>query len=71
LAWIKTIPDEASDERLKNALASQHARYPPEYDEPIQGLNEGLPGTPQDRGRPLQRDPQPALPARSPGHGRL
>jgi uncharacterized peroxidase-related enzyme len=44
LAWIKTIPDEEADERLRNARAGQHALYPPEYDEPIQGLNEGLPG---------------------------
>jgi uncharacterized peroxidase-related enzyme len=44
LAWIKTIPPEESDERLQRALAGQRSLYPPEYDEPVRTLDEGLPG---------------------------
>jgi uncharacterized peroxidase-related enzyme len=44
LAWIRTIPPEESDERLRKALADQHSLYPAEYDEPVKALNEGLPG---------------------------
>ena len=35
---------EKADERLKKALAEQHVLYPKEYDEPIQLLDQGLPG---------------------------
>jgi uncharacterized peroxidase-related enzyme len=44
LAWIRTIPDDAFDERLQKAMAGQRALYPSEYDAPVKALEEGLPG---------------------------
>jgi hypothetical protein len=44
LAWIKTIPPEDADERLRKALDDQRALYPREYAEPVQALDEGRPG---------------------------
>jgi alkylhydroperoxidase family enzyme len=44
LAWIKTITLEEADERLLKALGDQHSLYPKEYAEPVQELDQGLPG---------------------------
>jgi hypothetical protein len=44
MTWIRTVPPNEADERLNKALAEQHALYPKEYDEPIQSLDQGLPG---------------------------
>jgi hypothetical protein len=44
MAWIKTVSLEEADEGLRSALAEQHAMYPKEYAEPVQALDQGLPG---------------------------
>jgi hypothetical protein len=44
MAWIKTVPLDEADERLLKALGDQRSRYPKEYAEPVQALDEGLPG---------------------------
>ncbi|SVB21883.1 uncharacterized protein METZ01_LOCUS174737 [marine metagenome] len=45
MAWIKTIPRDEANDRLKKALEAQHALYPPEYQEPTspdRGIDEGI-----------------------------
>jgi len=32
MAWIKTIPRDAADEKLRRALEAQHKLYPKEYE---------------------------------------
>jgi hypothetical protein len=44
VAWIKTVPLDAADERLVKALADQRSLYPKEYTEPVMALDAGLPG---------------------------
>lgn len=44
MAWIKTVNPEEGGERLQKALADQRALYPKEYAEPVQALDQGLPG---------------------------
>lgn len=44
MVWIRTIPLEEADERLQQALTNQRALYPQEYAEPVQALEQGLPG---------------------------
>ena len=44
MAWIRTVPLEDADETLLKAMADQRALYPVEYAEPIQELDQGLPG---------------------------
>ncbi|MCU0240413.1 MAG: hypothetical protein MUC29_13315 [Pyrinomonadaceae bacterium] len=34
MAWIKTIPFEEADEKLRNAMQGQRHLYPKEYDTP-------------------------------------
>lgn len=43
MAWIKTIPLNTPDEALQQAL-TQHALYPKEYAEPVQSLDQSMPG---------------------------
>lgn len=44
MAWIRTLsPDDAAADVLE-ALTKQRALYPPEYAEPVQELDQGLPG---------------------------
>jgi hypothetical protein len=44
MAWIRTLSlDDASSEVLE-AMAKQRALYPAEYAEPVQELDQGLPG---------------------------
>ena len=35
MTWIRTIPLSQGDERLRRAVESQRALYPPEYAEPV------------------------------------
>ena len=35
MTWITTIPFDAADERLRQALEAQRALYPPEYAQPV------------------------------------
>jgi hypothetical protein len=44
MAWIRTIPLENADESLLKAMADQRMLYPPEYAQPVQELEQGLPG---------------------------
>src|SRR5271169_1350153 len=44
MAWIRTVPLEDADDRLQKAMADQRALYPPEYAQPVQELDQGLPG---------------------------
>jgi hypothetical protein len=44
MAWIRTIPLEDADKSLRDAMAGQHSLYPPEYEQPVQELDQGLPG---------------------------
>jgi hypothetical protein len=44
MAWIKTIGLHEASESLLQALGGQRTLYPKEYDEPVMGLDEGLPG---------------------------
>ena len=34
MTWIKTIPFSEADEKLREAIESQRAFYPPEYEQP-------------------------------------
>ena len=43
MAWIRTVSLEQADESLQKAM-SQRALYPPEYAQPVQELDQGLPG---------------------------
>jgi hypothetical protein len=43
MAWIRTVPPEA-DENVLKALVGQRALYPHEYEQPVQELDQGLPG---------------------------
>ena len=44
MAWIRTISLEDADETLLKAMADQRALYPVEYAQPVQELDQGLPG---------------------------
>jgi hypothetical protein len=44
MAWIRTIPLENADETLLKLMAEQRVLYPAEYAQPVQELDEGLPG---------------------------
>jgi hypothetical protein len=44
MAWIRTVPLENADETLLKAMADQRSLYPPEYAQPVQELDQGLPG---------------------------
>jgi hypothetical protein len=44
MAWIQTVSLEQADESILQAMANQRALYPPEYAQPVQELDEGLPG---------------------------
>src|SRR5262245_7579225 len=35
MAWIRTIPLEEADEKLRKAIEAQRALYPKEYDSPV------------------------------------
>ncbi len=44
MAWIRTVSLEEADESLSRAMADQRSLYPPEYAQPVQELDQGLPG---------------------------
>jgi hypothetical protein len=44
MAWIRTTPLEGDDETVLKAMADQRTLYPPEYDRPVQELDQGVPG---------------------------
>ena len=44
MAWIRTIPLEDADDNLLKAMADQRLLYPVEYAQPVQELDQGLPG---------------------------
>ncbi len=44
MAWIRTVSLEDADASLLEAMAGQRALYPSEYAQPVQELDEGLPG---------------------------
>ena len=43
MAWIRTVSPEA-DPSVLDAMTRQRSLYPPEYSQPVQELDEGLPG---------------------------
>jgi hypothetical protein len=44
MTWIRTIPRDEADERLRRALEAQHVLYPVEYAAPVQPTDEGTAG---------------------------
>ncbi len=44
MTWIRTISMEEADDSLKRAMLDQRSLYPPEYAQPVQELDQGLPG---------------------------
>ena len=44
MAWIRTVPMDDADDSLKKAMADQRTLYPAEYSQPVQELDQGLPG---------------------------
>lgn len=43
MAWIKTVPLDDADEKLKAAM-SQRMLYPKEYEQPVHSLDQQMPG---------------------------
>ncbi len=41
MTWIKTVPFEEADERLRAAMESQRGLYPAEYMEPVHPTPDG------------------------------
>jgi hypothetical protein len=44
MPWIRTVPLEGASDTLLKAMADQRALYPREYEQPVQELDQGLPG---------------------------
>jgi hypothetical protein len=44
MAWIRTVSPEEGGEALANAMTGQRSLYPVEYSQPVQELDQGLPG---------------------------
>ncbi len=44
MAWIRTAPLEGEEDAVINAMADQRALYPREYEQPVQELDQGVPG---------------------------
>jgi alkylhydroperoxidase family enzyme len=44
MAWIRTVPMEEADEKLRRAMEAQRELYPIEYATPVQSLDGGAPG---------------------------
>ena len=42
MAWIKTIPFQEADEKLREAIRKQRALYPPEYATPTSANEESI-----------------------------
>jgi alkylhydroperoxidase family enzyme len=41
MTWIKTVPFEEADERLRRAVEAQRDLYPAEYADPVHPVGEG------------------------------
>jgi hypothetical protein len=41
MAWIKTIPFDEADEKLRRAMQAQRGLYPKEYAEPVHPTSDG------------------------------
>jgi hypothetical protein len=44
MAWIRTVSLESVEDCLQEAISDQRTLYPPEYAQPVQELDQGLPG---------------------------
>ena len=44
MAWIRTTPLEGEEEIVNSAMERQRGLYPREYAEPVQELDQGVPG---------------------------
>jgi hypothetical protein len=44
MPWIRTTPLEGEEGAVNEAMAGQRALYPPEYAQPVQELDQGVPG---------------------------
>ena len=44
MPWIKTVPFENADDKLRTALEAQRALYPPEYTTPVAAVDGSTPG---------------------------
>jgi hypothetical protein len=44
MAWIRTTPLEGEDEAVLKAMTDQRHLYPQEYGQPVQELDQGVPG---------------------------
>jgi len=44
MAWIRTVSLEEASQDLLAAMSEQRSLYPPEYAQPVQELDQGLPG---------------------------
>ena len=44
MAWIRTLSLDDADDKVLKAMAEQRRLYPPEYAQPVQELDQGLPG---------------------------
>ncbi len=44
MPWIRTLSLDDADEKVLEAMAKQRSLYPQEYSQPVQELDQGLPG---------------------------
>ena len=44
MPWIRTTPLEGQEDAVNAAMAAQRGNFPPEYAQPVQELDQGLPG---------------------------
>jgi hypothetical protein len=44
MAWIRTTPLEGEEDAVTKAMAEQRTLYPVEYAQPVQDLDQGIPG---------------------------
>jgi hypothetical protein len=44
MAWIRTTPLEGEEDLVVNAMTTQRSLYPIEYAQPVQELDQGVPG---------------------------
>jgi hypothetical protein len=44
MAWIRTTPLDGEDDAVLKAMTDQRKLYPAEYAQPVQELDQGLPG---------------------------
>jgi hypothetical protein len=44
MAWIRTTPLDGEEDAVAKAMADQRSLYPREYEQPVQELDQGVPG---------------------------